>query len=149
VPDPLGGGMQRFRGEAAAVDTAINFALEQARGLEDTEMLGNSRQGEREWLGKLGNCGLTLRETGENAAASGVGEGGERGVERCALIIVNHTVKYRAGRCACQAGFPWSVSTPTGRSNGCDPFRQGVSGGVESGLLAIGQERMPHAAAAC
>jgi hypothetical protein len=75
-------GLHRLRSESAAVDAAVDFALEEAGGLEDAKVLGDGGKGEREGFGKLGDGGFTLREAGEDGAAGGIGEGGEGGVER-------------------------------------------------------------------
>jgi hypothetical protein len=83
------------------VDAAIDFALEEAGGFEDAQMLGDGGERKGERLGELGDGGFTLREAGENGAAGGVGEGGEGGVER-GSGIVNHTVYYCRGGFACQ-----------------------------------------------
>ena len=86
------------------MDAAVDFALEQAGGFEDAEVLGDGGKGKGEGLGKFGNGGLALREAGEDGAAGGVGEGGEGGVEgsggRCG--IVNHTVYYCPELAECQ-----------------------------------------------
>lgn len=89
------------------MDTAVNFALEQASGLENTQMLGH--RGERKWerLGEFGDRGFALRKAGENSTAGGVGEGGEGGIERGGGRIVNHMVKYGPAVGRCQAKFLW------------------------------------------
>ena len=74
------------------MDAAIDFALEKAGGLENTEMLGDGGERKGERFGNLGDGGFTLREAGEDGAAGGIGEGGEGGVERSGREIVNHTV---------------------------------------------------------
>jgi hypothetical protein len=104
VLDPLRGGLHRLRGEAAAVDAAVDFALEEAGGLENAEMLGDGGKGEWKRFGKLSDGRFALGEAGENGATRGIGKRGEGGVERdCG--IVNHMVYYRRGICRCQAGF--------------------------------------------
>jgi hypothetical protein len=92
------------------VDAAIDFALEEAGGFENAKMLGDGGERKGERLGELGDGGFTLREAGENGAAGGVGEGGESGVER-GSGIVNHTVYYCRGACACQGIFADGVAT--------------------------------------
>lgn len=82
MPDPFRRLFQGLRGEAAAVDTAVNFALEQASGLENTQMFGHSWEREWERRSEFGDRGFALRQAGENSSACGVGEGGEGGVER-------------------------------------------------------------------
>jgi hypothetical protein len=86
------------------VNAAVNFALEEAGGLEDAQMLGDGGEGEGERLGELGDGGFALREAGENGAAGGIGEGGEGGVER-GLGMVNHVVYYCGEGSACQENF--------------------------------------------
>ncbi len=102
--DPLRGGLHGLRGEAAAVNAAVDFALEKAGGFENAQMLGDGGEGKREGLRKLGDRGFALGEARENGAAGGVGEGGEGGVER-GRGIVNHTVYYCRGACGCQENF--------------------------------------------
>lgn len=75
------------------MDAAIDFALEQASGLENTQVLGHGWEREWEWLGELRDGGFALREAGENCAAGGIGKRGESDVERgCGMV--NHMVKY-------------------------------------------------------
>ncbi len=108
VLDPLRDGLHGLGSEAAAVDAAVDFALEEAGRFEHAEMLGDGGKGKGEGRGELGDGGLAVREAGEDGAAGGVGERGEGGVERNdgARGIVNHTVYYRARRSGCQ-GFFW------------------------------------------
>lgn len=91
--DPLRGGLHGFRCQAAAVNAAVNLALEKAGGFEYAEVLGDGGKGERERLGELGDRGFALSQAGEDGAACGVGESGERSVER-GIGIVNHVVYY-------------------------------------------------------
>jgi len=81
VLDPLRGGLHGLGGEAAAMDAAVDFALEEAGGFEHAEMLGDGRKGKGEGRGELGDGGLALGEAGEDGAAGGVGERGEGGIE--------------------------------------------------------------------
>ena len=92
--DPLRGGFHGFWGEAAAVDTAVDFALEQTRRFENTDVFGDGWEGEWKWFGEFSDGGFALRQAGKNGAAGGIGEGGEGGVERSGLIV-NHMVNYR------------------------------------------------------
>ena len=80
--DPLCGGLHRLGSEAAAVNAAIDLALEEAGGFEHAEMLGDGGEGKGEGLGKLSDSGLALSKASENGAAGGIGEGGEGGIER-------------------------------------------------------------------
>ena len=63
------------------MDTAIDFAFEQASGFENTEMLGDGGKGEWERLGEFSDGGFALGEAGENGAACGIGVGSESGIE--------------------------------------------------------------------
>jgi len=78
----LCGGLHGLRGEAAAVNAAVDLALEEAGGFENAEMLGDGGEGKGEGLGKLSDSGLALSKASENGAAGGIGEGGEGGIER-------------------------------------------------------------------
>jgi hypothetical protein len=49
--DPSGGILHGLGSEAAAVDAAVDFALQKSRGLEDAQVFGNRRQGNIERLG--------------------------------------------------------------------------------------------------
>jgi hypothetical protein len=49
--DPSGGILHGLGSEAAAVDAAVDFALEKSRGFEDAQVFGNRRQGNIERLG--------------------------------------------------------------------------------------------------
>ena len=96
VLDPLRGGLHGLGSEAAAVDAAVDFALEEAGGFEHAEMLGDGGKGKGEGRGEFGDGGLAVCKAGEDGAAGGVGERGEGGVERNdgTRGIVNHTVYY-------------------------------------------------------
>ena len=76
------------------MDAAIDFALEQASGLENTQVLGHGWERKWERLGELCHGGFALSEAGEEGAACGIGECGESGIERRGRRIVNHMVKY-------------------------------------------------------
>jgi hypothetical protein len=90
VIDPGSGVFHGPGSETAAMDAAVDFAMEEAGGLEHAKVLGDGGQGNVEGRGEFGDGGLSLGEAGEDRAASGVGEGTEGGVERGR--IVNHTV---------------------------------------------------------
>ena len=103
-----GGVLERVGGEAAAVDATFDFALEQAGGFEDAEMLGDGRQGHLEGSGKGLDRGFALGEASEDGAARGVGESAEGGIEsgvRRGRGIVNHMVYYCRGPAVCQPVF--------------------------------------------
>lgn len=92
--DPTRGVQHGLGGEAATVDAAVDFALEQAGGFENAQVLGHRRQGNVERRGELADGGLPASQAGENSAAGGIGEGAEGGVEGSAggEKIVNHMV---------------------------------------------------------
>jgi hypothetical protein len=104
VLDPLRGSLHGLGDQAAAVNAAVNFTLEEAGRFEDAEMLGDGGERERERLGELGDSGFALSKASEDGAAGGIGEGGEGGVERGGGIV-NHMVYYCRGACGCQANF--------------------------------------------
>jgi len=81
VLDECGGILEGVGIQAAAVDAAVDFALEQARGFKDAKVLGNGGQRHVEWSGERLHRGLALRQAGENGTAGGVGEGAESSVE--------------------------------------------------------------------
>jgi len=81
VLDPLRRSLHGLGSEAAAVDAAVDFALEEAGGFEHAEMLGDGGKGKGEGRGELGDGGLAVREAGEDGATGGVGQGGKGGVE--------------------------------------------------------------------
>jgi hypothetical protein len=86
------------------VNAAVDFALEEAGGFENAEMLGDGREGEGEWFGKLRDSGFAQGQASENSAAGGIGKGGESGVER-GRGIVNHMVYCCRDGFACQGKF--------------------------------------------
>jgi hypothetical protein len=77
---------------------AVNFALQQAGGFQDAEMLGNGGKGNGKRCGEFGDRSFTAREAGQNGAANGIGESAEGGVEQDTgspgrgIGIVNHMV---------------------------------------------------------
>jgi hypothetical protein len=77
------------------VDAAVDFALQKSRGFENTQVLGNGRQGDVEGFRQFRDRGFALGQARQDGAAGGIGERAEGGVERGAtggLRIVNHTV---------------------------------------------------------
>ena len=128
------------------MDAAIDFALEEAGGFENAEMLGDCGEGEGERLGELGDGGFTLREAGENGSAGGVGECGESGVER-GSGIVNHTVYYCRGGVACQENF--SAIALGVNFQGTGLFSQGLRSWRKLRPSTIWRKERVHAAAAC
>jgi hypothetical protein len=89
--NPGGGILHGLGSQAAAVEAAVDFAAEQAGGLQHAEVLGDSRERDVEGRGELGDGGSALGEARENGAARGIGESAEGGVERRAGIV-NHVV---------------------------------------------------------
>jgi hypothetical protein len=73
------------------MDAAVDFTLEQARGFEHAKMFGDSWEGKGEGLSEFGDGRLALGKAGEDGAAGGIGESGEGGVKRSAVIF-NHSV---------------------------------------------------------
>jgi hypothetical protein len=113
VVDPGGGGFHGLGVQAAAVDTAIDFAAEEAGGFKDAEMLGDGGEGHIERLGEGLDGGFAAGEAGEDGAAGGIGQGREGGVEGVCGggRIVNHTVYYYAAERRCQGLFlGWRVA---------------------------------------
>lgn len=127
------------------MNTAVNFALEEAGRFENAEMLGDGGKGEGKWLSELCDGGFALREAGENGAAGGIGECREGGVEGF-RGIVNHMVYYCRDGFRCQENFLrfafrvffWERAF----------FRRGCGVGVNSGDRCFcGKERRYAAAA--
>jgi hypothetical protein len=73
------------------VDAAIDFAAKEASRFEDAKMFGDGGEGNVEGLGEFGDGGFALRETCEDGATGGVGEGTE-GAVQSGGGIVNHMV---------------------------------------------------------
>jgi len=73
------------------MDATVNFAAEQARRLQNAEMLGDRRQGDVERFGKFGDGGFAVCEAGDNGATCGIGKRAKGGIEQRAGIV-NHTV---------------------------------------------------------
>jgi hypothetical protein len=100
--EPVGGFDERLGLEAAGAALGVLAAGDEAGAFEDFEVLGDGRLGHGERLGEFVDGGLAGGEAGEDGAASGVGEGGEGGVEALGrghcitLRFYNHMVIYRA-----------------------------------------------------
>ena len=78
-------------------------AREEARILENVEMLHDRRQRHREWLRQFADRhAVLLVEVRQKRAAGRIGEGAESPVERSVLIL-NHRVKYSGSDRARQA----------------------------------------------
>jgi hypothetical protein len=91
VFDPLGRVFHRFRREAAAVDATVDFATEQAGGLEDAQMLRNGWERDIERSGQFRDGRFALGKAGKDSAASRVGECAKGGIQK-RRRIVNHMV---------------------------------------------------------
>lgn len=92
--DPAGCVFHGRGREAAAVNAAVDLAAQQAGGFQNSQVLGDRGKRDVEWFGKFADGGLSLRETGEDGAARGIGEGVEDAIDSGALRrrIVNHMV---------------------------------------------------------
>jgi hypothetical protein len=64
-------------------------------------VLGRRGEGHGEWRGELTDGPFALREGAEHAAARGVAEGAEDGVEGDGILF-NHVVEYQAATGNCQ-----------------------------------------------
>jgi hypothetical protein len=115
--DPAGGVLHRARAsdEPAAAHPAVLRMRDEARPLEDAEMLVDAGERDPERTREFGNGGVVPREPGENRAARGVGECREGGVEPPVLIL-NHMVRSCALRGRCQGSLVYwedGVTEPT------------------------------------
>jgi hypothetical protein len=91
VFDPLSRVFHWFRREAAAVDATVDFATEQAGGLENAQMLGNGWERDIERSGQFRDGRFALGKAGKDGAASRVGECAKGGIQK-RRRIVNHMV---------------------------------------------------------
>ena len=77
------------------MDAAVDFAVEQSRGFEDAQVLGNGGQRDVEGSGKFGDGSFAAGQPRENGAPCGIGKRPERGIERAIVAgsgIFNHMV---------------------------------------------------------
>ena len=77
------------------MDPAGDFAVEQAGGFEDAQVLGDGRERDVEGGRKFGDGGFATGQPREDGAPCGVGKGPERRIERGVVAgggIVNHMV---------------------------------------------------------
>ena len=79
--DPFRGAREWCGGEAAAMDAAVALAHEQARTLEDAEVLRDGRERHVEGLRQLGHRGFGHGEPRQHRAARGIGQRAERRIE--------------------------------------------------------------------
>jgi hypothetical protein len=77
------------------MNAAVNFALQQAGGFQDPEMLGNGGKGDGKGGGEFSDRGFAAGEAGQDGTAGGIGQSAKGGIERCTgngRRIVNHMV---------------------------------------------------------
>jgi hypothetical protein len=77
------------------VDAAVDFAVEQAGGFKDAQVLGDRGQRDVEGRGKFGDGSFAAGQPREDGAPRGIGKGPERRIERSVVAgdrIVNHMV---------------------------------------------------------
>lgn len=101
--DPAGGILHRARAadEPAAAYPAVLRMRDEARALEDAQMLVDAGERDSERTRQFGDGGIAPREPGEDRPARGVGECREGGVEP-PVFILNHMVKSCVRRGSCQ-----------------------------------------------
>src|SRR5581483_6481298 len=75
--DPFGDVFERAGLEVAGTPLGLAATGDQARALQDLEMLGNRRHADVERLRQFGHRGVAGGEPCEDGAAGGIGEGGE------------------------------------------------------------------------
>src|SRR5215208_7221195 len=90
--DPLEGVSHGLVDEAAAAGTSLLGALDEARSLEHRQVLGDRGQRHVEWLRKLPDRGVALRQLLHDRPAGWIGESPEGRIQRSTL---NHLVKDR------------------------------------------------------
>jgi len=77
------------------VDPAVDFAVQQAGGFQDAQVLGDGRQRDLERSGKFGDGSFAAGQPRENGAPCGIGKGPERRIKWSVIAsdwIVNHVV---------------------------------------------------------
>jgi hypothetical protein len=87
--DPFAGRAEGCGLELAAAHPTVLPRFDEPRAFEGGEVLEHGGQGHVEGCGQLAHRRLAGAEAREDRAASGIGQGAERGVE----TIVNHLVK--------------------------------------------------------
>ena len=112
---PIHRSLQRTALELTAHHAAGLCAHDEARILQNTEMLDESRQRHAEWLGELTHRAFAMPELREHRTPRGVGECAEDDVESIARIV-NHKVKCMRWSRRCQ-GIRLPRATPA-RSTG-------------------------------
>jgi hypothetical protein len=81
----------RLSGQPAAVYAAIDFTVQQPRGFQHPQVLGNRGQRHGKRLGQFRDHRFAVRQPRQDRSARGIGQRAERGIEY-AVRIVNHTV---------------------------------------------------------
>jgi len=94
VVDPGSSVLQRSWCEPAPVEASVNFASQQTAGFQNAQVLGNRRKRHLEGCCERFDSSFAGTEASQDSAPRGIGECGERGIQR-SLGIVNHTVYYR------------------------------------------------------
>jgi len=87
--EPVGSLLHRFRGQGAADHSALLFAPDQPRVLQDCEVLHEPWKRHREGARELGDRAAAGGERGHDLPARRVGERGENRVEGL-VHILNH-----------------------------------------------------------
>ena len=107
--EPFGGLRERLGFDAAGAALSVLADGDEAGAFEDFEVFGDGGLRHGEGLGELIDGGFPGGEASEDSAASGIGEGGESGVEsfgrgHCiTLWLYNHLVIHKAKAAVKQA----------------------------------------------
>ena len=75
------------------MDAAVTTAFHQTGLFQNNKMFGDGGKGHGVGTGEIGDAFVALGQLRENAAAGGIGEGGECAVEQLRFIF-NHMVEY-------------------------------------------------------
>jgi hypothetical protein len=94
--DPCRGLGERSRLQAASPYPAVLSRIDEAGPRQDLDMLQDGRQRHGEWMRELADGGLSLGEPRQDGSPRRVGQGREGRVERCRMLIVNHSVNLYA-----------------------------------------------------
>jgi len=81
--EPGAGFGERLGFQTAWAALGVASAGDKSGALEDLEMLGNGGLAHGKRLGQFADGGLAARETPEDGAARGIGQGRESGIELC------------------------------------------------------------------
>jgi len=102
--EPFGGVCEGLGFHAAGPALSVLAAGDEAGALENFKVFGDGRLSHGEGLGEFVDGGFAGGEAGEDGTASGIGEGGESGVEsigrgHCITVeLYNHLVIYKMER---------------------------------------------------